>query len=204
MGGGPGRVNGAAIPANPPPNHPLMGYPKTCADCHTTATWLGAIGHPELLFPIAAGVHANIACRSCHDVSISSNFKVNANCTATCHSAANTEGFNSTNSAVPEVSGHHNGATFDNTNPMFCRSCHPDGQLASNILNPDGSLASLGTSSHTFNLDHQGAGGTCSNCHTPAYSPPDPLNQPDFSQDLDCTAVNGCHHHPNRNGFQGN
>jgi hypothetical protein len=44
-------------------------FPTTCDTCHTPSGWIPATGvHPEALFPITTGSHANpgIACADCH------------------------------------------------------------------------------------------------------------------------------------------
>jgi hypothetical protein len=49
---------------NPP--HVAAGFPSTCATCHSTASWLGAVfDHNLTLFPLT-GAHRAVMCTSCH------------------------------------------------------------------------------------------------------------------------------------------
>src|SRR5580765_6655644 len=56
-------VAAAADPAVPDHLAHATTYTTQCADCHITSTWFS---HPEALFPIQAGAHANAQCNSCH------------------------------------------------------------------------------------------------------------------------------------------
>ena len=48
------------------PNHVAVGFPQTCQQCHSTATWQGAtFNHATTGFALT-GAHAALACSSCH------------------------------------------------------------------------------------------------------------------------------------------
>ncbi|MBZ5628100.1 MAG: hypothetical protein LAO06_04455 [Acidobacteriia bacterium] len=48
------------------PNHVQIGFPQTCSQCHSTATWLGAtFNHATTGFALT-GAHAALSCSSCH------------------------------------------------------------------------------------------------------------------------------------------
>ena len=49
------------------PNHVQSGFPQTCAQCHTTTTWLGAkFDHAALTGFALTGAHSTLECTSCH------------------------------------------------------------------------------------------------------------------------------------------
>lgn len=119
------------------PIHSSVGFPVTCADCHVTTTWLGAVGkhsaQAEAKFPVGSGRHSGIACDQCHDSALSQDYSKNPNCTASeCHNGA---GQTARLHTKPDfLNGHDNGAsTWANhngdTNKMFCldSGCHPGG-----------------------------------------------------------------------------
>ena len=85
------------------PNHASVGFPTTCATCHTTASWLGAtFNHTWFRIP-----HHNAQCSDCH--SNSANYQVFV-CTV-CHTKAQTD---------PKHSGVKN-YVWNSTN---CYQCH--------------------------------------------------------------------------------
>jgi NMD protein affecting ribosome stability and mRNA decay len=85
------------------PSHTSVGFPTTCATCHTTASWLGAtFNHTWFRIP-----HHNAQCSDCH--SNSANFQVFV-CTV-CHTKAQTD---------PKHSGVKN-YVWNSTN---CYQCH--------------------------------------------------------------------------------
>lgn len=84
---------------NPP--HQTAGFPQSCADCHSTATWAGA-RFAHTWFPISSGRHSGIACTTCHATSGTYTL---FSC-RTCH--GDTHGKNYTD--------------------QQCYSCHPTGQ----------------------------------------------------------------------------
>jgi hypothetical protein len=86
------------------PNHISAGFPTTCATCHTTTSWLGAVfTHTYFSIP-----HHSATCANCH---IDSTNYATFSCTATCHSQT------STNSNHDGVSGYVYG-------PTTCYNCH--------------------------------------------------------------------------------
>ena len=117
------------------PAHVTVGFPTTCADCHITTTWLGAVGKhsqaAEAVFPIGSGRHAGIACNACHDTTLAANYQTNANCTASeCHNGAGQTARDHTKTDFlanhdngPNTWSSHNG----DTNKMFCLDCHQGG-----------------------------------------------------------------------------
>jgi hypothetical protein len=85
------------------PSHTSVGFPTTCATCHTTVSWLGAtFNHTWFRIP-----HHNAQCSDCH--SNSANFQVFV-CTV-CHTKAQTD---------PKHSGVKN-YVWNSTN---CYQCH--------------------------------------------------------------------------------
>ncbi len=95
------------------PNHPAAMFPTTCATCHTTVTWLGAVFN-HTWFPIYSGSHAGrwTSCGDCH--TNLSNFAVFSCITCHTHSQANTDG-------------NHRGVRGYSYGPTTCYSCHPSG-----------------------------------------------------------------------------
>jgi len=96
------------------PNHVAAHFPTTCATCHTTATWLGAVFN-HTWFPIYSGTHAGrwMTCGDCHinptDYSVFS--------CITCHEHSK----DNTDPKHRDVRGYVYSATS-------CYSCHPTGQ----------------------------------------------------------------------------
>ncbi|MBZ5662488.1 MAG: hypothetical protein LAO08_18960 [Acidobacteriia bacterium] len=131
------------------PNHITLGYPTTCASCHTTTSWLGAtFDHSTTGFPLT-GAHVTVACNLCHTSSAvpptdcyschtaqwqstatlggnvpdhtGNGFPPASTC-STCHTTTNwtTATFNHTWWRIP-----HNGAT--------CATCHQNPGSATNF-----------------------------------------------------------------------
>lgn len=96
------------------PNHQAAHFPTTCATCHTTATWLGAIFN-HTWFPIYSGTHNGrwMTCADCHVNP--SNYAVFSCITCHEHSQGNTD------PKHRDVSGY----TYT---PTSCYSCHSSGQ----------------------------------------------------------------------------
>jgi hypothetical protein len=93
------------------PNHAAAGFPTTCATCHTTTTWAGAVFTHK--FPITSGTHANNTCSVCH--TNSSNYKV-FSCLG-CHQHDKTT-----------MDSKHRSVTNYVYNSTNCYSCHPNGR----------------------------------------------------------------------------
>ncbi len=96
------------------PNHVAAHFPTTCATCHTTATWLGAVFN-HTWFPIYSGTHAGrwMTCSDCHiNPSDYSAFSC-----ITCHEHSK-----------PNTDPHHSDVRGYVYNPTSCYSCHSTGQ----------------------------------------------------------------------------
>ncbi len=122
------------------PNHVTLGYPTTCASCHTTTSWLGAtFDHSTTGFPLT-GAHTTVACNLCHTSS-----SVPPTDCYSCHTAD----WNSTatlGGAVPD----HTGNGFPSSST--CSTCHTTTNWTS------------ATFTHSWwKIPHNGA--TCANCH---------------------------------------
>ncbi len=104
-------------------------FATTCQDCHTTAGWDQAGGHPESKFPITTGKHANsgISCTDCHSQPGPWTAGQNTDCIH-CHLGAHTTpGIDSTHQGI---SGYPAGGSASAPTPNFCLMCHPSGQQA--------------------------------------------------------------------------
>lgn len=94
------------------PNHGALGFPTTCQDCHTTATWTGAT-FVHTWFPIQGGDHGGLSCSECHQVPGNpSSFS----CTH-CHEHRQSE-----------MDSEHQGVAGYVWQSSACYQCHPDGQ----------------------------------------------------------------------------
>jgi hypothetical protein len=91
------------------PAHAAAGFPTTCATCHTTTAWTGAVFN-HTWFPETHG-NANSVCATCH--TNSANYTV-FQCTQ-CHGGGNAANFNH-----PGVGGYV-------YNSINCYQCHPKG-----------------------------------------------------------------------------
>ncbi|MBZ5646949.1 MAG: hypothetical protein LAN37_06965 [Acidobacteriia bacterium] len=127
------------------PNHKVLGFPTDCSICHTTSGWTPAtFNHAATGFALT-GVHATLACVSCH---VNGNF---TNLGTTCVSCHLTNYNNTTNpnhkaagfptdcavchstSAWHPASFNHNLTPFPLTGAhvnVACASCHVNGQFA--------------------------------------------------------------------------
>jgi hypothetical protein len=132
------------------PNHATAGFGTNCAQCHNTANWQGAVGHPAS-FPLSNAhnrsctdchttpgtyVGLNPACASCHLADYNAatdpphaSFMLSQQC-QDCHGTT-TWGTGNWNHAFPIRSGAHNNmACFDcHNNPgnrvlFSCIDCH--------------------------------------------------------------------------------
>ncbi|MBZ5643257.1 MAG: hypothetical protein LAO19_10885 [Acidobacteriia bacterium] len=122
------------------PNHITLGYPTTCASCHTTTSWLGAtFNHNATGFPLT-GAHVTVACNLCHTTTA----PPPTDCYS-CHTAqwqsTSTMGGN-----IPD----HTGNGFPPAST--CSTCHTTTNWTTATFN------------HTWwRIPHQGA--TCATCH---------------------------------------
>ena len=97
------------------PAHAAAGFPQTCDQCHTTATWAGAtFDHDSKFFPIYSGTHQGrwSQCSDCHTTP--SNYAAFTCMSGGCH------GKSSTDASHSSVSGYVYQATA-------CYACHPRG-----------------------------------------------------------------------------
>jgi hypothetical protein len=91
------------------PAHAAAGFPTTCATCHTTTAWTGAIFN-HTYFPLNHGQNAaNGVCATCH--TNAANYAV-FQCTQ-CHGGGNAANF------------HHPGVGGYVYNSVNCYQCHP-------------------------------------------------------------------------------
>jgi hypothetical protein len=163
------------------PNHITAGYPTTCASCHTTTSWLGAVfDHNKTIFPLT-GAHTTVACNLCH----TSSTPPPTNCYS-CHTAA-WQSTATLGGAVPDHLAAD--AAVAGIVPTACATCH-------------NTTSWLGaTFTHAWwNVNHGNAGGVCSACHTNSSGPG--ANYTAFQ----CTQCHGGgnaanFHHPNVNGY---
>jgi hypothetical protein len=128
----------AAAYARAPDHHDDAGVatkPDTCADCHTTTAWIPATaGHPEDLFPITTGSHANpaIGCTDCHNPALGeSTAGANTDCIH-CHIGAHqAPSIDDTHAACLTVQGDAGCSGYTPSgsaaSPNYCLSCHPKG-----------------------------------------------------------------------------
>ncbi len=129
------------------PNHAQAQFPTDCASCHSTAAWDTPFNHSRFRFPLT-GAHLNSpnGCMDCHADGVYKNKPT------TCESCHLTN-FNSASSPDHKKLGW----------PTTCTTCHAG---AGNTLTWDSGVQ-LPTQYHSmFNVNHQGAGGQCTQCHT--------------------------------------
>jgi hypothetical protein len=128
---------------NPP--HAQLGLPHTCADCHSTSTWLNAKFDHALYahYPLTGG-HATVACAQCH---VNNNYESTPTACYACHQADFTgttnpnhvtSGFPTDCSLCHTTSGW-NTSTFNHNTTAFpltgahvtvpCASCHVNGNF---------------------------------------------------------------------------
>jgi hypothetical protein len=155
------------------PNHHALGMPTTCGDCHTTSAWVLATNHTESVFSIKSGPHANIDCKTCHNVglkdatggAVGSSIKgANADCTnQTCHPATNQLNLAHAGTAFPSNSLHYTARTWgtdftyvaNEPDHRFCLECHPSGTGGKH-------------NEQIFSSQHGRANGVCATCHQPS------------------------------------
>jgi hypothetical protein len=106
--------------SSPYPRHAT--FRTTCLDCHTTAAWRPALGHPEGRFPISRGAHSDFACADCHDEALGSpSMGMNTDCIG-CHTGEHSR------ARVDDQHREVRGYPVGDPNPHFCLDCHPDGR----------------------------------------------------------------------------
>lgn len=163
------------------PNHAAVGFPTDCSICHSTTSWQGAnFNHATTGFTLT-GVHATLACSSCHT---GGNLGVSSTSCVSCH----LKDFNGTTnpnhvssnfpqqcevchstSAWQPASFNHNLTVFPLTGAhvnVACTSCHINGQYAGTPT--DCYSCHKADYQAVSNPNHVAAGfpTTCSTCHT--------------------------------------
>src|ERR1700756_1939256 len=64
------------------PNHVAGGFPQTCQQCHSTASWTTAsFDHSTVGFPLT-GAHATVQCAQCH---VNNNYQLTNTSCVSCH-----------------------------------------------------------------------------------------------------------------------
>src|SRR6266852_6600046 len=122
------------------PNHVQAGFPQTCEVCHDTIKWTDAnFDHNKTAFPLK-GSHT-VPPRACSDCHVNNNYK---SLPTDCYGCHKVDYQNANNP-------NHIAAHF----PTTCATCHDTIKWADGKFN------------HTwFPLNHGGANGVCSTCHT--------------------------------------
>ena len=156
------------------PNHlaDTATYTQACGDCHVTTTWFS---HPEKLFNVQSGAHADIPCNACHfnsDDNTGDAHGANTLCT-TCHFATE-QPFQGPGDMT---TGHSDQPMFSYTSPPagftkdnFCLSCHPNGREKphDDTIFPQNHHARNCDSCHdrTKGSDAMGQNADCRRCHS--------------------------------------
>ena len=143
------------------PDHRASGFPTDCTGCHTTTVWTGAVfNHSATQFPLT-GQHKVTPCDQCHGDGV---YKGKPTACSACHLTDYTA----------TTSPNHQQLGW----PQSCTTCHSG---SSNTVAWDQGVR-LPSQYHTmFSVNHQGAGGRCTECH----------NTTNYAQS---TCSN--HHHP--------
>jgi len=144
------------------PNHVVAGFPKDCAQCHTTAQWKGAkFDHnTSTKFPLT-GAHVQTQCNACH---VGGSFAGTAQNCEGCHLAT----FNQTSNP------NHTAAAF----PKDCAICHTTTQwkgakfdhATATRFPLTGAHASVQCTQCHVNSRYAGIGQTCEGCHLDAFN----------------------------------
>jgi hypothetical protein len=167
------------------PNHVAAGFPQTCEQCHTTATWLNAsFDHSKTPFPLT-GEHVTVQCTQCHAPGAS--YAAAPTQCVGCHLATfqQTTNPNHASSGFPQTCEQCHTtaswltATFDHSKTVFpltgahialqCTQCHAAGSnFAATPTQCSG--CHLSTFQATTNPNHVTGGfaQTCEQCHTTA------------------------------------
>ena len=168
------------------PKHAAAGFSTSCALCHNTTQWPGAVyDHAATQFPLT-GAHRTATCQSCHGDGV---YDGKPTTCVSCHLAK----YNATTNPGHKTAGFstacetcHNttqwpGAVFDHNSSQFpltgahraatCADCHADGVY-------DGKPTTcvschLTTYNGTTNPNHKTAGFStaCETCHTTTQWP---------------------------------
>jgi hypothetical protein len=92
------------------PNHVTAGFPQTCEQCHSTASWLGATFDHSLTGFALTGSHL-VPPRQCTDCHVNNNYNITNTACVSCHQTD----YNNAKSPVDHIS-----AGF----PTSCELCH--------------------------------------------------------------------------------
>jgi NMD protein affecting ribosome stability and mRNA decay len=91
------------------PNHVTANFPQTCAQCHTTSTWLNAtFNHDSTGFPLT-GLHT-VPPRACTDCHVNNNYNLTTNACVSCH--------------LKDYQGTTNPNHVSSNFPQTCDQCH--------------------------------------------------------------------------------
>jgi hypothetical protein len=130
---------------NPP--HQAAGFATTCANCHTTATWAGAVfNHNATQFPLT-GKHVAATCRQCHASGVYNGLPTTC---VSCHLAD----YNGTTNP------NHLAARF----PTDCASCHTTAGWPGATFDHDAQFFPVYSGKHLRQWT------ACSDCHTNSSS----------------------------------
>ncbi|MEI7812222.1 MAG: hypothetical protein WCJ01_07330 [Ignavibacteria bacterium] len=139
-------------------DHLTLGYPHTCAQCHSTTSWSGAsFNHTATNFPLT-GAHTSVACSKCH----AGGYKGTSTVCSGCHES----NFNTT------VDPDHVALGFS----LDCLQCHTTAAWKPSSFNHTTTNFPL-TGAHT-NLTclkchaggYKGTSTVCSGCHQNSYT----------------------------------
>lgn len=140
-------------------NHASQGYPQTCEQCHSTASWSGsAFNHSATVFPLT-GAHNTVSCSQCH----TSGFAGTTTVCGQCHLSK----YQSTSNP------NHMALSIANT----CEQCHttnPGWKPASfpvhnNYWVLDGAHVAVSNCAACHNGSYSSTPNTCFGCHKPDY-----------------------------------
>jgi hypothetical protein len=126
--------------AKSPVDHIAAKFPTTCDMCHDTVNWMdGTFNHTKTGWALT-GMHT-VPPRACTDCHVNNNYNITSTLCYFCHAVD----YNGTTNP------NHAAAHF----PTTCETCHDTATWLDAKFN------------HTWwNMNHGGAGGVCSTCHT--------------------------------------
>lgn len=141
------------------PGHAAAGFPTTCATCHSTTSWGGAVfNHNNTPFPLT-GAHAQVACSQCHANNVFTG--VSTSCYS-CHQ----KDFTGTQNPNHVATGF----------PTDCSLCHTTTTFATSTFNHSSVFVLTGVHASTpCQACHVGNNFTalpkdCYGCHSANYS----------------------------------
>jgi hypothetical protein len=163
------------------PDHMKLGFPTSCAACHTTTGWQGAKFDHNLTRFALSGAHASVGCKSCH---MSENYSAVSSSCASCHLQA----YNGTKSP------NHVAAGF----PQDCTVCHTTVQWKGAKFDHNSTTRFALTGAHVTvacadchkNNVFKGLPSTCVSCHLADFNNTKNPNHAAAGFPQDCTV---CH-----------